>query len=446
MNPDVLWKKSSYPLLLAVGLVMFSIYMSSTCFAADTAGELSLAEGLKMVSEQNRAVRIASYGGDMSSADVLSARSRFLPGVNASVSRTALAYKPGALLGPLKAYTSEKDYFSYGINFHQTLYDFGATTSQYEASKESLERARSDIARIRNLAALDFILAYYDILESGKMSAVAAKEVESLESHLSVAENLYREGVITKNDLLQTGVRLADARQRLISAGNARALSAIRINNILDRPLTKEVKVAETVKEPSLPVNIDSLRELAQRRRPEFAVIDREIKMAELDERTKRSEYYPRIFAEGGYNYSENRYLLHDENWALIVGLNVNLFSGGATEAAVAKARHRKEQLEERKAKLTEDVGLELEKSLLDMKNASEKTAVSKDAVGQAEENLRINKVRYEEGVGTATDVLDAIALHTNAETNYYRALYDLRRADATLMYASGANLVEEYR
>jgi outer membrane protein len=71
---------------------------------------------------------------------------------------------------------------------------------------------------------------------------------------------------------------------------------------------------------------------------------------------------------------------------------------------------------------------------------------VVKDALQQAEENLRINKTRYQEGVGTATEVLDAVTLLTVAETNHCRALYDLGRAEAAAMYSQGQNLAEAYQ
>lgn len=437
-------KRWSPPAVIQACLMVLLMY--SPGFAEDTAGEMTLADGLNIAVENSRIVKIASYNTGISTADVLAARSRLLPGINASADQTVLAYRPGARLGPLTAYTAEKGYFSYGIGVRQTLYDFGATGSQYEASKASLERTRLDITRVRNLVALDFVLAYCDLLETEKMISVATKEVERLESHLSVAKSLYQEGVITKNDLLQAEVRLSDAKQRLLTVKNARELNASRLNNILSRPLRSEVKVAETAKEPVLPTHMESLWETSEKHRPELEIIAREIKVVELEEKAKRSEYYPKFFAEGGYNYSENRYALRDENWSLVVGLNINLFSGWATDASVAKVRFRREQLEEQKRKLIEDIKLEVERSFLDMKNASEKVSVSKDAAGQADENLRINKVRYEEGIGTATDVLDAIALLTTAETNYFRAQYDLRRAQAGLLYATGADLVEEYK
>jgi outer membrane protein TolC len=92
-----------------------------------------------------------------------------------------------------------------------------------------------------------------------------------------------------------------------------------------------------------------------------------------------------------------------------------------------------------------DDIKLEVEKSYLDLKNALEKILVTKGAANQAEENLRINKIKYEEGIGTSTDVIDAITLLTLAETNYCRALYELRRAQAELRYATGSDLVSVY-
>ena len=105
----------------------------------------------------------------------------------------------------------------------------------------------------------------------------------------------------------------------------------------------------------------------------------------------------------------------------------------------------REQQLLEQKRKLIDDIKLEVEKNYLDLKNALEKIQVTKDAVGQAEENLRINRIRYEEGVGMSTDVVDAITLLTTAETNYYRAVYELQRARGRAPYAIGLDLVSMY-
>lgn len=408
---------------------------------------ITLSEGLRVATEKNRIIIIASRNRDISFAETLIARSRLLPSIDASMSQTFLAYQPGAFIEPLgvRPRTSEKSFLSYGINAYQTLYDFGANISQYEASKISHDVSQIDITRIRNIVALDFIITYFDLLETGKMILVAQKEVERLESHLKVAQSLYSEGVITKNDLLQAEVKLSDARQRLLTLKNMRAINASRINNILARPLYAEVQAVDVpTKVPDI-IELQKAWDAAERDRSEIKIVDLELRILDLQETIKKSAYYPKLFAQGGYNFIENRYQIHEDNWSLLFGINLNLFSGGSTKAEVSKVRHRREQLSEQKRKLIDDIKLELEKSYLDMKNATEKIQVTKDATAQAEENLRINKIRYEEGIGTSTDVLDAITLLTTAEINYYRAVYELRRAHAGLMYAMGVDLVSVY-
>jgi outer membrane protein TolC len=186
--------------------------------------------------------------------------------------------------------------------------------------------------------------------------------------------------------------------------------------------------------------------ERAEEQRPEIQIVDTTLKALDMEEVTKRSEYYPKFFLLGGYDFIENRYQIHEGNWSLTAGINLNLFSGGSTKAGVTKIKQQRLKLFEQKNKLIDEIKLEVEKYILDLKTAREKITVTKDAVSQAEENLRINRIRYGEGVGTATEVLDAVTLLTIAETNLYKSLYDFRRAEAGLIYSMGKDLVEVYK
>ncbi|MBZ0155516.1 MAG: TolC family protein [Alphaproteobacteria bacterium] len=413
---------------------------------AGTADALTLTEGVKIATESNRLIRIVRRERDVAAAEAQIARARFLPEVNASLSHASLAYQPGALYASQAVRTTERRFISYGIDMRQLLLDFGARASLFEASQAAIESAGFSVERTRNLVALDFILAYLDLLEAGKGERVALREVERLESHLKTAQSLYAEGVITRNDLLQAEVRLSDARQRLLSVRNLKEVSASRVNNILSRPLRSEVHPEEAVADlPRVP-GLDEAGEIAESRRPELKIIDREVRINEMEESARTTEYYPKVFADASYRFTENRYQLHEDNWSLVLGLTVNLFSGGSTRAEIAKIRYRREQLLEQRRRLADDIRLEVEKNFFDMRNAEEKLRVARDAIGQAEENLTINRLRYEEGLGTATDVLDAITLLAAAETNHYRAQYELQRAYAGLLYAMGADLAVEYR
>jgi outer membrane protein TolC len=437
-------KKRHVFVSVACSAVFFFFVFAGTLFA----GVLTLAEGLRLAGENNRLIRITLQQENISEADTLIARSPLLPNVNASAGQTFLSYQPKAIFGPQIVPTSEKSFVSYSLGLQQLLYDFQGSVSRYRASKAILNTKRFDTLRVRNRVSLDFAVAYFDLLEAEKLLQVAEKEVESVRSHLRDATNLYENGVITKNDLLQAEVRLSDARQKLLNAGNLRAISASRLNTVLSRPLSTEVQVTDVEEGPAGQVMPDREKawETAIELRPEMRIVDDTMRSLDFEEVSKKSEYYPRFFAGASYDYTENRYMLHQGNASLLLGMTLNLFSGGSTKAEVLKIGYQKTQLMEQRARLADEIRLEVERNLLDLRNAMERTNVTKDAVGQAGENLRINRVRYEEGVGTATEVLDAVTLLTVAETNYYRSLYDLKRAESALLYSIGKDLSEVYK
>lgn len=436
-----------YITIIVCAVMAMSAADTLPCSAAETSSTvITLGAGLKEATEESRLVKIAAYNPEIASAEAAREFARFLPSVNASAGQTWLSNQPGAIAGTSSFYTGQRSSFSYSVTAQQTLFDFGGRTSRYKAAKASLEGARQDMQRIRNLVALDYIATHFNLLEADKIVMVAEKELESLLGHVKMAAALYDQGVITKNDLLQAKVKLSDTQQRLITARNQQKLATASLNTILARPLGAPLRAAEVDYDLTTPFGLEQAWDRAGEKRLEVAIINNEIIAADLQARAKKADYFPTVVAQGGYSYGENRYQLHQDNWSLMLGVNLNLFSGGATKAEVAKLTYRRDQLTEQKRKLLDDIRLEVEKWYRDEQNARERIAATKDAIAQAEENLRITRVRYQEGVGTATDVLDAITLRTLSETNYYRALYDMRRSHAGLLYAIGEELVAVYR
>ena len=419
------------------------------CSASVLSAEvLTLPQGLRIVTEESRVLKITRQEESISEADTLRAKAKMLPEINASLGQTFQAHQPKAVFGPQIVPISNKDYYNYSLSVQQTLFDFQGNASRFEASKAILETKRLDTRRVRNLVAIEFALIYFDLLESEKRIIVAEKEIESLASHLRDAQSLYEEGVITKNDLLQAEVRLSDARQRLLSVKNLRAISGSRLNSVLARPLNADSQVTDIAEFPNESVlpELEKTWETALKNRLELRIVDETLRSLDLETVSTKSEYYPKFFLSGGYDFTQNRYMVSEGNWQLLAGMSLNIFRGGNTRAALMKIESQKLQLLQQKAKLEDDIRLEVERYVLDLKDARERLSVTKDAVGQAEENLRINRIRYTEGVGTATDVLDAVALLTVAGTNYYKALYDLQRAQAAVFYAQGQDLTEVYQ
>ncbi|NOZ69977.1 MAG: TolC family protein [Deferribacteres bacterium] len=411
-----------------------------------TGSTLTLEEGLKIVTERGRDINISRAEEDAAREGVGLARSPLLPRVDLYANQTWLRYQPEAIFGPASVPVAEKDSLSYGFRVHQLVYDFGRTYAMLRASRSALKGKELDTVRTRNLAALDFTLAYLDLLESERLLKVARDEVKRFEAHLNDARAMHEQGLVTKNDVLQAEVMLSDARQSLLSAENLRSVRASVINSLLMRPLNEEVLAEEPpVETPYAGISLEDAWKTAVQSRAEIKALRMRIKAKNEEFRAVKAEFYPGIYLSGGYEYRENRYMVNEGNWSLLAGVRINLSSGGATRARMKMLRAELETLDLEAAKLTDAVRLEVKSAYLQLKSAGQKVGVTRQAVAQADENLRLQRLRYQEGEGTATDVLDAIALMSRAETNYWSARYERRKAGARLLYAMGKDIAGVY-
>ena len=66
------------------------------------------------------------------------------------------------------------------------------------------------------------------------------------------------------------------------------------------------------------------------------------------------------------------------------------------------------------------------------------KMELAAEAIGQAEENLRLNRIYYEAGTSTITDLLEAETMARQAHDQYSAAYGDFRTATAAYLNATG--------
>jgi len=242
---------------------------------------LTLEEGLKIVAYTGRDIKIARSDEEVARNSVSLARSPWLPQVNVYGNETWLRYQPMARFNTVIAPTAQDQFFTYGVTANQLLYDFGKTSSSIDAAKYDLKAREIATQRAQNRSALDFILAYYDLLEADKLLQVAAEEVKQYEEHKRDAELRYSAGVVTKNEVLQADVTLADSRQRYLTSDNLRSLRASRINSLLLRPLNDAVQLEEVKTSPSAGITLEAAWTAAEAQSPEIQVLDAGIRSKE---------------------------------------------------------------------------------------------------------------------------------------------------------------------
>jgi len=430
-----------------VGLSRFAAVLGCLVFlvlGAVRSHAISLGEGLALISRSGREIAVSGAESEVLRSGPILAGSAWKPTVDVYVGETLLAYQPQSVFGSQEIPVAERDSFTLGVKVRQLLFDFGRTDATIRAAALDVETKQLETALVRNRSALQFILTYIRLLRAEKLLVLQEQEVTRFEAHRNDTRSLLEEGTITENDLLQAEVRLSDAVQRRLQAENLRALAVAQTNSQLQRPLALPVATQE-IAGPTVvgtEQDLDEALATAVLERVEFAGLRKRLDAVEARRTAVRREYYPRLFVAGGYDYTQNEYTVHEGNWSLQAGLAFNIFAGGVT---VEKLRQKERELfliERTREQLLAAVQLEVQEGFLSLQTARSRVGATERAVAQAEENLRLQRLRYAEGVGTATEVLDAVSLATTAEQNFLNAQYDVTEARARLGFAVGSDLV----
>lgn len=397
---------------------------------------LTLQDCLKKAATANHELQVSAFDEKIAVENVGVARSGYLPRINLQGGYTAQQDPQSVIIQERAVETQQSEYGFFSVSVEQTLYDFGRTSARFQQAEAHREASSfSHIARTKDVF-LQVVTLYYGILEYQKLVEAAEKEIIQMTDHLRVAKNLFEQGVVTRNDLLQAEVQLANSKQRGLMETNRLQNSWLYFNYLIGQPAAYRAELEEVGTTETIPVSVEENFPLTNR--AEVVALQKGIEAADLAIKESRSFYFPEIFTRLGVDYVQNKKVEEQAILYATVGLKINLFDGLATTSRYRRAVQSRMQNEEQLRMLESRIRLEYDAASNDARIAAERIKTAAKAVTQGEENLRINKDRYQEQVGTATDVIDAQTLLTKTKAEYFRALSDHEVAIARIKKAKG--------
>ena len=286
---------------------------------------------------------------------------------------------------------------------------------------------------------------YFTMLDAGNMKTLCQESVDRLQAHLDNVIAQYNVGIVARADVLRSEVELANAKQDLISAENGYDVAEATLNNIIGTPLSTTLVLKDTLQ--YVPYDNDMAYCLAysEEHRPELKQAEYGVDAAEAALVVARSGHMPKISASAG-NYwggtAESNWPGDDnDHWSVGVTASMNIFDSGVTWSKIHAAQENLAKAKETQRQVKDAVELEVRTDYLGMREAEKRISTTQVAVASAEEDYHIAVVRYQAGVGTNIDVMDAQEALTQAKTNYYQALYNYNTSKAALNTSMGVGV-----
>ncbi len=326
--------------------------------------------------------------------------------------------------------------YEVGLRARINLFSGGRDLLRRRIAETGLEIQELDRQSIENALVESVIQGYFQVLAAQDYVETAKKSVDTVEEQKRVVQVRYDAGGALRSDLLSLEVRLAQAKEELVRAGNNQSLSLAALAVLLgldpDTPLRLK---ADSRVSRDFPEDYASGLKQALAHRPELKKVRAQVVQSRMALDMAKAEFLPSLDAQASY-YMDDPSLDFEtsrDNWTAGVILNWDIFTGMSTHAKVSKARGVLEEMLAADRNATQSVQLDLKSAYLRLSEAEARLAVTKASVAQAEESLSLVKKEYEGGSAPITRYLEAELALNRARILSRAAYYDRERAIAAV-------------
>ena len=442
------------PLLLVLSLSLLSLA------PAQQKLHLTLDQAIQTGLENSKVLHSSRFRLDAADARASEMSGAALPSLKFNAAYTRLsevpaqgftmpanAFGPGFPPAPVSVVLSPTilDNYTLRATVQQPLWTGGKLSGAIDAAKENAVASEFDLKKDRADVIYNITAAYWNLYRAREAKSFVDSNVAQVKAHLVDAQNLQRQGMITQNDLMKVQVQLSDAQVRAIDADNMVRMALYALNNTLGLPLQTEITIMSQLQPRDRSFgSIDTLVAQAIDNRPELAAMQARVRASEAGVTAARGGWWPQIAVVGNYNYlnPNSRYFplmkQFKDSWDVSVSASLDIWNWLQTANQSAQASAQLSQAREGLAMLNDGVTLEVTQNYLGIQKARERATVSQQGVVQAEENYRIMKGKYAQGMAANSELLDAEVALLQSRLNLVQSLVDYELAIAGLTRAIG--------
>lgn len=342
----------------------------------------------------------------------------------------------------------DEDNYSLKLSLLQPIYTGGKISNSIKAGKEAVSAELSHTNRVKNDLIYQVKETYYNLLTAQQKKRIAELSHKVIQAHRDDLENMHLQGLVPKNEVLKADIKLAEVDLMVLKANNGIDLLRTSLLNLMGMDLNTAIALDDALSFEPLIITQEDALQTAFEKRPELRALDFSISSLKHVQRAAQGDYWPMISLIGNYEYGkpglnklQNEWM---DYWTVGVVAKWKLWDWGETRAKVAQSRASLDKLTQNKYSIQNAIRLDIDRALIKKKEALESVDVYQKIKTQAEENYRLVKDRFHQGLETNSEFLDAETQLTKSRIEELTAIAEYQIAVANLERAMGRLSVSE--
>lgn len=428
-------------------IAFISIFFYGHGLKAQEVVSISKTKVLEKIAERNMSLKISQQDILSTQGDYRQTNSLFLP--NITVSYTGMA-----TTNPLMAFGSklnqevltQNDFNPALLNSPDQIENYATVIQvqqplinidgvyQRKAAKAKMEAAVLQSQRTAAYLNLEAEKAYMQLQLAYKAVEVMEKALNAATENLKIAENSFRQGYLQKSDVLAVEVRVSEVQNQLQSAKSNVKNASDYLTFLIDEETGVTLKPAE-----SLSIDVSANESISGRvdeGRSDIKAMEYVSEAYKQNFKADKMTFLPSLNAFGSYElYDDEIFKTGANGYVFGAQLTWDVLEGskrfGKTQKS--KALYEKSKLEYKQYLSQSE--LELNRAMRMFEDTKNKLKLTRLALYQSEESLRIRTNRFNEGLEKTSDLLMSETKYAQKQLEYYQTVFEYNYTQSYLQF-----------
>ena len=342
--------------------------------------------------------------------------------------------------------TDTHNMFAGAIMVTQPVFMGGAITAANKMADINEEMAANSLEMKRQNTLYNIDQAYWQVVSLRQKQKLAESFVELVRKLKVDVQKMIDQGVAIKGDGLSVGVRVNEAEMALTQVTDGLALSKMLLCQLCGLPMNEEITLADEESE-GLRVKSGEYAtaepSFAMQNRPELKVLQNTVDLSRETTNMLKAGNLPQVLLTGGYAISNPNTFNGFEKkfggfWNVGVLVRVPVWNWGDVKYKVRASKGSTVIANLELDEARELIELQVNQSNFKVNEAQKKLTMAQANVANADENLRMANLAFKEGTASYTTVMEAQTAWQQAQTQKIDAEIGVKLSQVELQKALG--------
>jgi outer membrane protein TolC len=396
-------------------------------------GDMSIQEAWQTIEINNDGMKAAKADEAIAKLKKDSAKSMYLPSISVSGSYTHLSDNikiedefTGPITGnsyPIRIDLSEQDVFLANLHLLWPLYTGGKIDAAQDVYSAQSDEARALKEMKTDEKFLKLVKYYYGVVVSRSLYQTQLKSLDALEIHYENAKKLKEAGQIANIELLNAEVKLNSAKIETTKAKHKLEIALSALHSLVKKKFQPSSKLVVNGSNKEQNYYIQETRD----NYAGLKILDAKEKQSAAVLSIKKAAWHPEVMAYGNYNlYKDNSILSQSmPNWMAGVVVKIDLLQRKDRGEEIEAAKLLNSKVKYLRAEAVDNLALLVEKTYKEMLLYQEEYFSLSASIALSEENYKLRKIAFKEGLSTSVSVVDAQMFLLGARTKRLNAAYN---------------------